>query len=108
MAITTEGVDAYLAEMRARKTREWLAMPSWVKEELLSYVEFGQIEFNTTLTAALSNDWKRTVAMAADDIWSVMHDLMIVIVNYIPAASQGSEEAYLRWIKQGGLRGAVE
>lgn len=101
-------VDNQMATMRGRTTREWLAMPEWVKAELLDYVEFGRIEDGTTLTWALQNNWKMTVSYAGDDIWPIMRELMIVIVNYIPSWSQGSPEAYDEWIKMGGLRGAQE
>lgn len=97
--------DYFMTTMRERKTREWLAMPDWVREELLAWVEFGEIEYGTTLWYALINDWKMTVSHAGDDIWPVMRELMIVIVNYIPSQSQGSLETVVAWSKHGGLRG---
>ena len=103
--MTAEFVDTLMARMRNRDTREWLAMPQWIKEELLGYVEFGTIEPETTLHAALQNDFKWTVARASPDVFEILRELMIVIVNYIPAWSQGSAEAVDKWIAQGGLRG---
>lgn len=103
--LTPEFIDTLMARMRNRDTREWLAMPQWIKEELLGYVEYGNIEPNTTLHAALQNDFKFTMARASRDVFEILRELMIVIVNYIPAWSQGSPEAVEKWIKQGGLRG---
>jgi hypothetical protein len=87
----------YIEQLKNTNTREWNALPDWVREDLVSYVAHGYIEEGTTLYFALVNDFKKTICCAGDDVKPVFRELAISIINYLPGNCHGSKEIVKQW-----------
>ena len=91
-----------MTDLSELRTREWLALPEWVRDNLERYVATGELDRGTTLESALVNDFKATVCMAGDDLAPVLRELAVSLSCYVPSECHGSREAVTSWTEKGG------
>lgn len=84
---------------------EYKDIPEWIKEELTSYINFGDEWIEDVLVAMLENNWVDAVCKSDSNTIKFHKQIALLLYNYVPCGARGSKLAVDKWISHSGFKG---